>query len=182
MSRISVSIPDELIARLEPIKDRINVSQVCREALERRIASFERAAQQHAEDIDLEGLVDRLREDRAIVGGKFERLGRRNAAGWLGTGTYLEVRTIAENHNSSNMHGYRLPRAAFRTMKRDMERERLDCEGVHAVAYKTAWLDYVKAVWAEVVNRLEEQADGMEPEEPADSKVVTDGNADEKEK
>ena len=44
MARISISIPDELAARLEPVKDHLNVSQVCRDALEHRITAFEGTA------------------------------------------------------------------------------------------------------------------------------------------
>lgn len=54
------------------------------------------------------------------------------------------------------MHKYKLPRTAFDTMKRDMQRVKLSCDGPQAVVYKTAWLDYVKAVWSEVVDRIEE--------------------------
>ena len=181
MPRLSVSIPDELIARLEPIKDRINVSQVCREALERRIASFERASQQPDENVDMEGLIDRLREERAVVEGKFEGLGRRNAATWLGTTGYLELKSVAEDRNSLNMHGYRLPRSAFETMKKDMDQANLSFDGVHAISYKTAWLDYVRAIWDEVAIRLDVGVDGRAPVEAAVAEDTSNLPADENE-
>ena len=164
MGRISVSLPDELLARLEPVKEQINVSQVCREALERRVDGFERAAILQAEELDIAELTERLREERALVEGKFEALGRGNAAAWVVGASYLELKKVSEDDNSFKMEKYKLPRAAFRSMKIDMEEARVDCEGVHAVAYKTAWLDYVRAVWAQVIEQME-QTNHTEPVE-----------------
>lgn len=165
MTRLSISIPEALMARLEPIKDQINISQICREALERRVAAFEGAADQPIEDLDLESLVKRLREERDLVEGKFERLARKNAAAWLKAASLQEIRAITEDQNSLNMKKYRLPQAAFRIMKHDMEESRVSLEGGQAMAYKTAWLDYVRTVWAKVVAQLAETKAG----EPAAS-------------
>ena len=38
MGRISISLPDSLMAKLEPIKNGVNISQLRREALEQRVA------------------------------------------------------------------------------------------------------------------------------------------------
>ena len=181
MPRISVSLPEELMTRLEPVKESLNVSQVCREALERRVDAFERSATVESEDLDMESLTARLREDRALVEGKFESAGRRNAAGWLGTAPYLELKTVAEAASNGGMAKYRLPRAAFRTMKRDMDAADVDCEDIHAVAYKTAWLDYVRAVWSQVVDRVEggngsaaaEETNGSEAVEETELEAVS---------
>ena len=161
MPRLSISIPADLADRLEPFKDRIIVSQVCREALERRVTSCENAARRKDDDVDMAGLVDRLREDRALSEGRFEELGRQNAAGWLDTASYMDLRYVAQHSETSSMRKYRLPKAAFRTMRRDMEQAQTDCEGVQSVMYKTAWLDYVRSVWAEVL----EEPNGAAPAE-----------------
>ena len=152
MPRISVSLPEELIRRLEPIKDRINISQVCREALERRAAAFERAAEEQGDDTHLVSLIARLREEKEVVEGKFEELGRRAAAVWLSTASYAELSETMENQSTSEMDKYRLPRPAFRIMRRDMKEAAVSSEGAHAVAYKTAWLDYVRSVWSQVAH------------------------------
>ena len=155
MGRISISLPDSLMAKLEPIKNGVNISQLCREALEQRVAAYERAVKLDGNDLDLDALVHRLRGERDLFGGKFEQLGKNNAAAWLTTASYLEVQNIATYNHSGGMHKYKLPRAAFNTMKQDMQGVKLSCEGPQAVVYKTAWLDYVKAVWSEVVDRTE---------------------------
>ena len=155
MARISISIPDRLMERLEPVKESINISQLCREALERRITTFETAAAQSGHELDTDSLVERLREERALDGGKFEELGRSNAAAWMTTASYLEFRVVAEDRRSTNMHSYKLPRAAFGAMKQHMADLNSSLDGVQAIAYKTAWLDSVRAVWDQIVDRLE---------------------------
>ena len=161
MTRISISLPDSLMAKLGPIKDRINISQLCREALEQRVAAYERAANHNGKHLDLAALVLRLRGERELFGGKFEQLGKKNAAVWLTTASYLEIQNVAAFHHSNGMHKYKLPRVAFNAMKQDMQQAKLSCDGPQAVVYKTAWLDYVKAVWSEVVDRTEKSGVGQ---------------------
>ena len=73
---------------------------------------------------------------------------------------------MAENGNSVEIQKYRLPRGAFKTMKQDLlESEKLDLDGIHAMAYKTAWLDYVRALWAQVVDHVEESTNHQKPAE-----------------
>ena len=163
MARISISLPDKLMGRLDPIKESINVSQICREALELRVTAYERAANRNGQDLDVKGLVRRLREERELVRGKFEQLAKSNANAWLGAASYLEIKSAVANGNH-DLRKYKLPRAAFGMMKQDMEELKMGCDGPQAVLYKTAWLDSVKAVWTEIAGQLEEQ-DSQQPVE-----------------
>ena len=159
MPRISISLPNELVVRLEPVKDKINVSQVCREALDRRIAMIAGASEQDGLDgLDLESLVSRFREERRLVEGQWEELGRKNGGAWLSGASYLELKNVIERPPSSNMEEYKLPTAAFRIMKRDMEQANGVWKGGMAVTYKTAWLDYVKSIWARIESEVEASA------------------------
>ena len=72
----------------------------------------------------------------------------------MSTSSYLELKTVADARIVADMSGYRLPKAAFKRMKRDMVEVKAGLEGGQAVSYKTAWLDYVRTVWAEVADRL----------------------------
>ena len=163
MARISVSVPEELLAKLEPVKERINVSQVCRDALERRIQAIGRADSAQPESLDLESLIDRLREERVLVEGRFEELGRHNAESWLDTAAYLDLKAVTETNGALQMGKYRLPSSSFKTMKRDMENERVTVEGPQATTYKAAWLDQVRTVWAQIIGQLESE------DQPSDS-------------
>ena len=161
MGRISISLPDSLMAKLEPIKDEINISQLCREALEQRVAAYQRAASRNGNDLDFDALVHRLRGERDKFGGKFEQLGKSNAAVWLTVASYLEIQNVAGHGRTNGMLKYKLPRSAFNAMKQDMQEVKLTCDGPQAVVYKTAWLDYVKAVWSEAVELMEEPGAGQ---------------------
>jgi len=156
MSRISVSLPDELTTRLEPFKEKLNVSQVCREALERRVAAFEMAAEQ-GDDLDAGAMIARLREEREMLEGRFQEMGGRNAASWLDTVSYIELKGVAENHGSSPIEAYKLPRSAFKIMKRDAQQANVSCAGLSASVYKSAWLDYVRVVWSRVIDQAEQE-------------------------
>ena len=164
MSRISVSLPDELTARLDPVKEKINVSQVCREALERQIAALERASGQDGEELDCDALISRLREERATANGGFEQLGNSNAMSWVKTASYQDIKSLLEDEDGSDMENYRLPRRAFKIMKRDAAAVKITLEGARASAYKTAWRDSVRSIWAEV----EPEQKATAHEEPAE--------------
>ena len=57
--RVGINVPDELLRRVKEIRPQVNVSQVCRQALERRVEIAEMAkAQAIADDVDED--VDRL--------------------------------------------------------------------------------------------------------------------------
>ena len=59
MGRTTISLPDALVERLEPLKTRINVSEICRTALETRVANHERIGE--FEGDEMEQLIERLR-------------------------------------------------------------------------------------------------------------------------
>ena len=165
MLRISITIPRDLAARLHPLKDRINVSQVCRDALESRIATFEMATDATEDDMDLKSLASRLREERRSAEGKWEKLGMHNAAAWLKVGSYLELKRVIDSGKPSSMSKLKLPRAAHRTMKHDLGGAANGSWDVGpAVAYKAAWLEYVHAVWAEVEREVEDTKEAPQTE------------------
>ena len=82
-------------------------------------------------------------------------LGRQNAATWLLTVAYLELKNVVEHTRTSKMSYYKLPRPAFRVMRQDMKKSGGSLEGSPSVAYKTAWLDYVTEIWAQIKRELE---------------------------
>ena len=60
--RLGTNVPDELLRRVKEIRPRVNVSQVCRQALERFVDIAEQAKAQAAAD-HVDAQVDRLAQD-----------------------------------------------------------------------------------------------------------------------
>ena len=86
--RLGINIPDELHRRLEPLKQHINVSQICREAIEDRITCYEEAlASRNDQDIAL--ALERIWEEelkmRAIVEVDWGVSGCDDAMPWVTT-------------------------------------------------------------------------------------------------
>lgn len=84
--RLGISIPNELHSRLEPLKQYINVSQICREAIEERIRCYERALASRS-DQDIALALQQVWEEelkmRAIVEVDWGMLGCGDAKSWV---------------------------------------------------------------------------------------------------
>ncbi len=69
--RVTTAVPDELFERLQPVKQRFNISAVCQEALEMAIITQELKIQA-TEDKDL---VERLRAEKTVLLHKVQQEG-----------------------------------------------------------------------------------------------------------
>lgn len=61
--RITIAVPDSLYARLQPVKQRFNISAVCQEALEMAVIHQELESQA----VPSENLVERLQVEKKIL-------------------------------------------------------------------------------------------------------------------
>ena len=84
--RIGINISNGLHRRLVPLKQYINVSQICREAIEERIRCYEKALASRS-DQDIVRVIDRVWEEerrmRAIVELEWGMLGAEDAKSWV---------------------------------------------------------------------------------------------------
>ena len=84
--RLGISIPNELHRRLEPLKQYINVSQVCREAIEDRIRCYEYALASGS-DQDIVSAMERTWNEelkmRAVIEVDWRMLGCEDAKSWV---------------------------------------------------------------------------------------------------
>ena len=80
--RIGVNIPNELYRRMEPIKNTVNISQVCRQTLESYVDDYERAHAQLVSD-HLDEALDRLCSDDEQMTVDWEELGWTDAKAWV---------------------------------------------------------------------------------------------------
>lgn len=84
--RIGINLPNNLHRRLEPLKQHVNVSQICREAIEDRIKSYERAvASRRNEGIAraIERVWEEERDMRAILEVNWGMLACQDAEPWV---------------------------------------------------------------------------------------------------
>ena len=80
--RIGVNIPNDLYRRMQPIKHTINVSQVCREALEAHVEDYERARDRLEAD-HMDEAVDRLSQEEEQLEVDWKELGWADAKTWV---------------------------------------------------------------------------------------------------
>ncbi len=88
MARTSISIPDDLRAKLGNYKNRINISAVCTKAL-RRAVENERLLEEHA--LGLQEAIARLRAQRLESDASWNAGYRKGVAWVLGEGDYAEI-------------------------------------------------------------------------------------------
>jgi uncharacterized coiled-coil protein SlyX len=69
--RVTIAVPESLFARLQPVKQRFNISALCQEALEMAI-TIEELKTQVAED---ENLVERLQTEKKVLLNKVRQEG-----------------------------------------------------------------------------------------------------------
>ena len=65
--RLGINIPSDLYKRMTPLKGSVNVSQICRLAIEAQVEAYERAGVMVEQADDVEDLVDRLTKTEIVV-------------------------------------------------------------------------------------------------------------------
>ena len=94
--RIGLNVPDDLLTRLEPLKPSINVSQICREAIEVYVDCYERAAMRIEEDGTLQE-AERIwhqEESRTV---DWQELGYIDAKGWVERAELEDLENLFHN-------------------------------------------------------------------------------------
>ena len=161
MARITISVPDGLARRLEPLKDRVNVSSICQTALEARVETFERIAALSEEDI-MEKLVQRLRIEKDEGSGWSYKRGGEDGQEWAIDGaSYSE---LVEWTNPDLLHAIRqgqhflngvpFPESA-EDRHNDAEASAKEAgEAFDHDAYATGFLEAMGEVWLQVRDRI----------------------------
>src|SRR5690349_16319221 len=90
MARLNITIPDALYERLEELRDRINLSKVCANALEKEVAMLER--QPNITDPRIAQLLKRLQGTKE----RWYQRGREDGIQWaVETATRDELHLVA---------------------------------------------------------------------------------------
>lgn len=97
--RIGVNIPDDLLRRLDPLKSELNISEVCREALAKRVQGYETAII-NLEDGSASEVLERAAgeeiEHWKNIDFDWEALGYEDAVNWVASATWKDWETRRE--------------------------------------------------------------------------------------
>lgn len=93
MARLTVSVPQDLHARLENWRDRLNISRVCQEALERELRRLEELPEDAKA---LTGLVERLAREKADGERHWFSQGVSDGMNWTRRAAYADLRAAVE--------------------------------------------------------------------------------------
>ena len=182
--RIGINIPNELMKRLEPLKPELNISQVCREALQAKAESHERMQERLENDAVGEAISRTCKQEsvyRSVIEVDWEALGIEDAAAWVAQADWEDWRfhhrraeVLRESGRSPNgwfyVSGKRLKNFDDRiTELHDRIQEQdeafldwlhLENDGIDQNSaqqeYDTAWLSYTNAVWERIRQMREE--------------------------
>jgi hypothetical protein len=150
-SRTTIYLPDEVLAALEPVKERINVSAVCAVAIQHEV---KRMQLMDAGATDREALLARLRLEKRASHAADEQAGRVDAARVVSRLDYDEF--VAISHFSLDA-SYAKPGVYFRAMpewaQEDIEQDP-DFRPFDAEAWAYGWLAYVQDFWKSVKDDL----------------------------
>ncbi len=98
--RIGINVPNELLERVKAIRPEVNVSQVCREALEEYVHKSDRIAEQVAVD-KLDEHITRLAESDLypLVEPDWEGFALEDARDWLSKATHKDWDAFCDNRD-----------------------------------------------------------------------------------
>ncbi len=182
--RIGINIPNDLMKRLEPLKPELNISQICREALEAKAASHERMLAR-LDDGEIQEAIEMVWEQEkeflSVIEVDWKALGYEDAESWTKAANLEDWEHLHHRQDviqKQNRPVWEVPPPTPSGVKDFAERRRelhqrmqrlgdhfLDwlCDergGIdYATAereYMTAWLEYTGAVWKLVCQRREE--------------------------
>jgi len=158
--RISVTLPDDLSARLDAVKGAFNVSGVCQEALEREVCRQELMAQEGG---DLDKTIKRLRAEKRKYDECYEDVGYKEGYRDAHKLSYDELVELVEAHTVAKSEPSLDPWSPEIVYNLSLWEERL-AEGVKDQeredprfsrdAFLYGWLQGVMALWDEVKDKI----------------------------
>jgi len=167
--RIGINVPNDLLKRLEPLKQMTNVSQICRDAIQTWIATYERAIERASQD-GMEDIALRLRDEIDSYKIDWEGLGNEDAKIWAQLASLKDFENLFHNMGVAKRRGRATGIWCARIIpgtrefgerahehKEWFERQyEIDKNTNHQqqaeIEYTRGWLSYITAIW-EMVKR-----------------------------
>ena len=162
--RIGINVPTDLLKRMEPLKQMINISQVCRDAIQAWVDTYERARERARQD-GMEEVAIGLRQELESYELDWEALGYENAKLWVQKASLKDFEHFAHNLKVGRSKGRTpgiwmapyLPGTRSYGERQHEHREwferqcELDEESNPYMQakeeYERGWMSYVIAVW-----------------------------------
>jgi hypothetical protein len=174
--RIGLNLSNELLERLKPLKNTVNLSQICRDAIKSRIETYERAINQANSD-GMQAVADKLwleYSKRTIL--DWESIGCEDAKVWVQLATLQDFEDLFHNIGIHKRKGLEsgqflariIPEAKWFGERQQEHKEwfQRQCEldettnpFIQAeLEYNRGWISYVTAVWNMVKKRITDDA------------------------
>jgi len=94
--RIGINVPNDLLKRMEPLKEVINISQVCRDAIQAQVDTYERARERAKQD-GMEEVAATLHQELHRYDLDWEALGHEDAKIWCKKASLKDFEHFAHN-------------------------------------------------------------------------------------
>jgi len=94
--RIGINVPNELLKRMESLKRMVNISQICRDAIQAWVDTYERARDRAKQD-GMEEVALRLRQELESYEVDWEALGHEDAKLWVQMASLKDFEHFAHN-------------------------------------------------------------------------------------
>ncbi|MGA3117374.1 MAG: hypothetical protein ABSF90_23410 [Syntrophobacteraceae bacterium] len=149
--RITITIPDSLHERLQAVKDRINVSGICQEAIIQAVCIEEVRVQSTPE---MESLLERLQKEKEqyFIGSKNDGIqdGMEDALSFhFRDFVSLEELATRFPHMAESIGRYDYPALKNRL------KQKLDDKSHHPGLYSKGWVEGILRIWAELKTKME---------------------------
>jgi hypothetical protein len=102
--RIGINVPNDLLKRMEPIKKIVNISQICRDAIQAWVDTYERAKERARQD-GMEEVALRLSKGIKSYEVDWEALGHEDAKLWVQMASLEDFEHFAHNLNVGRGRG-----------------------------------------------------------------------------
>ncbi len=94
--RLGINVPNDLVKRMKPLKQVVNFSQVCREAIQTWVDSYERARDRAVQD-SMEDIARRLRQEIESYEVDWEAIGQEDAKIWVQLASLKDFEDFSHN-------------------------------------------------------------------------------------
>lgn len=105
--RLGINIPNSLYKRMKPLKHMVNISQICRDAIEEWVNAYEQGSEQVKQD-GIDEVVEQLKQAWKPYIVDWEEVGREDARMWAKKATTENFEHFAHNLRVGRGHG-RIP-------------------------------------------------------------------------